>query len=49
LDNGLETVQRVEGDIEYVDPVEAKALVRAGLRRAWCGISAEGVVCDFTG
>ena len=35
LDNGLETVQRVEEGTEYFDPVEALALVRAALRRAW--------------
>ena len=35
MDNGSETVQRVDEDTEYVDPVEANALVRAGLRRAW--------------
>jgi 5,10-methylene-tetrahydrofolate dehydrogenase/methenyl tetrahydrofolate cyclohydrolase len=26
VDNGLETVQHVEGDIEYDDPVEVKSL-----------------------
>jgi hypothetical protein len=30
----LRTVNRVTSGAEYLDPVEAKALVRAGLRRA---------------